>query len=695
MIKKLFHKFLNFHLSILILLIAFLSIKILFMFKSEFWISFLSDLISIPIVILVVKKFIGFQNKRKFTQIQLLTGFIILEIIFILFSETSLYFLGPTLKSLKSLIIKPTLFIGIISGFFSVVYIFFISIILSILTILFFSRQKTTIKNYYVITIVYFILSSLGANFEKYYDILWIKYTFGTLTIAFFIVLTYLNKWVVYLKRKEKLKVIGLCNILLVIIIFAMIKSGSKEQLEELISLFSSSIVTAYNLIFGMALIYSIVLLILTIFQLPATEVIEKKTFEIESLQNLSQMISKVLDIDELTSFIIQTISKMSNSNYVWLCLYDEKDICSFYSRNNNQKVEIDNIKDKIIQNVAPTSGINIIDLDSLDTELNTNTDISKILYIPLVYGNNLLGYIFLGFDKSTQLEMEDFNTLKSIGEYAVVAVQNSRLLQKSIEKERLEKELEVAREIQRKLLPNESPKIPELDIASMFIPAFEVGGDYFDFFQTKEDEFSFVIADVSGKGISAAFYMAEVKGIFESLSKIIFSPKEILIQANKILCKSLDKKSFVSAVFATINLKSGIFKIARGGHCPIIIMKDKAIKHLRPSGIALGFNCSNLFEDNLEEISFKLNPNDLLILYTDGVTEARNKNLEEFGTDRLNEILRKYSHLTSEQILQNVIKDISVFSQEFPQHDDITMIAIKYSGVKDDRILFKNQNHR
>ncbi len=683
MIKNLYNKFLNSRFNIPILLSIFLLVKLFFLFKADFFISILSDLISVPVVILVVKKLIDYQQKRAFTQIQLLFRFIILEIIFILFSETSLYFLGPTLKSLKSLVIKPTIFIGIISGLFSVAYIFFISIILSILTILFFSRQKKTIKNYYVITMVYFVLSSLGSNFEKHFDILWIKYTFGTLTIIFFIILTYLNKWVVYLKRKDKLKVIGLCNILLAIIIFAMIKSGSKEQLEELISLFSTSVITAYNLIFGMAFVYSIILLILTFFQLPATEVIEKKTFEIESLQNLSQMISKVLDIDELTSFITETIVKISNSNYVWLCLFDDKDHCTFYTKDKSLNFDIEKVKNKILNPDSLKGEINIVNLEAENLQTNSNSTINKIVYIPLIYSKELFGYIFIGFDKTTQLELDDFSTLKSIGEYSVIAIQNSRLIKESIEKERLEKELEVARDIQKKLLPEEPFNFPELDIAALFIPAFEVGGDYYDLFPINNDELGFVIADVSGKGISAAFYMAEIKGIFESISKIISSPKEILIQANKILCKSFDKKNFVSVVFANFNVRTGIVKIARGGHCPIVLLKNGLINYLRPSGIALGFNCNELFENNLEEVHLKFDRNDLLILYTDGVTEARNKNLEEFGTERLNEILIKHHHLSSGEILQNLIKNISLFSQDFPQHDDITMLAIKYKGVK------------
>lgn len=645
----------------------------------------IGDVISIPIVMLAVNKFIAYQQKRKFTQIQLLGFFIAFEILFILFSETSLYFLGPTIRSLKELVVKPSLFIGILSGFFTLSYIFFTSLILSILTILFFSRQKKNIKNYYIITIIYFILSSLGANFEKYYEILWIKYTFGTLTIAFFIVLTYLNKWVIYLKRKEKLKVIGLSNALFIIIIISLTQSGSKEQLEELISIFSSSVITAYNLIIGMAFVYALVILILTIFQLPTTEVIERKTFEIESLQNLSQVISKVLDIDELVSFIIKTIDQITYSNFVHICLIDEKRNCNFYSNNNEGKEWLDSFnKTFLLKNQQLTDGKNLeINITDLSSDLNSTLE--KIIVIPLVFNQELLGYILIGKDKNSIIDEIDLNTLKSIGEYSAIAIQNYRLLQKSIEKERLEKELEVARAVQKKLIPENPPLNQNLDIAFTFIPALEVGGDYIDYFQINENTLGFIIADVSGKGISAAFYMAEVKGIFESLSKILINPKDILVQANKILCKSLDRKSFVSVAYATINLETGLVKIARAGHCPILFLRNSQCTQLLPSGIAIGLDHSQLFDDNLEEISFQFEKDDLLLFYTDGVTEARNQYLEEFGNDRLSDILKESINQSSQNIIQKIVQELSVFSKDYPQHDDITLLAIKYLGDKNE----------
>jgi len=676
----------SFRYNFIFLIILFLLLKITFLFKENFVISFTGDLILIPIVYSFVKHLIRFQEKKKFSQIQLLLGFIKFEIFFILFSETSLYILSPILKDLKGLLVKPTIFIGLISGFYTFVYLLFISIILAILTILFFTRQKKNIERYYKTTIFLLILGSLSSHFQKYFDASFLEYTFGSLSVVFFILMSYLNKWVIYLSRKEKIKVIIICNILLAIVIYSMIKSGDDTGINDLIPIFSNATLTAYKFIYAFAFVYPIILQILIIFQLPVTEVIEKKTSEVESLQNLSQMISKVLDIEELVSIIIQTIERITSSRDVFICLIDEKSNCKFYSNISESRNLFDRLSQLLTSKLNQTNE-KILEIDVNEFYSEENHQIEKLIIIPLVYNKKLIGYILIGKDRASILDEDDLNTLKSIGEYSAIAIQNHHLLQKSIEKERLEKELEVAREVQKKLIPENTPSIKNLDIAHTFIPAFEVGGDYIDYFQLDENYLGFIIADVSGKGISAAFYMAEVKGIFESLSKILKNPKDILIQANKILCKSLDRKSFVSVVYAIIDLQKGYLRIARAGHCPILFLKNSELVELIPSGIALGLISNELFENNLEEVFFELEKNDLLLLYTDGVTEARNQNLEEFGTDRLNEIVKKSEGDCSNEIIQNIIEELTIFSKEYPQHDDITLLAIKYLGDKNERV--------
>ncbi len=284
----------------------------------------------------------------------------------------------------------------------------------------------------------------------------------------------------------------------------------------------------------------------------------------------------------------------------------------------------------------------------------------------------------------------EDKAAINTFSDYASVAMENSLLLEQSIEKERLEKELDVAREIQKKILPASDPKFKSLSVTSVFIPAFEVGGDYYDFFEISKNKFGFIIADVSGKGISAAFIMAEVKGIFSSLSRMIESPKDILIKANEILQNTLNKKSFVSALYGIIDFNDEVIRFARAGHCPALLVRDNSVETFKPSGIGLGLTNQDLFSNHLEEIKIDLKQNDTLVFYTDGITEAKNKEFEDFGERRFAEILIEYSNESVNKIANEVIKDVTLFSRNHSQYDDITLVILKWhkknniDGVKE-----------
>ena len=168
-------------------------------------------------------------------------------------------------------------------------------------------------------------------------------------------------------------------------------------------------------------------------------------------------------------------------------------------------------------------------------------------------------------------------------------------------EKEKLNAELEAARQIQSDMLPNQLPDNEKISVAAYSTISNEVGGDFYDFFEISKTKLGFVIADVSGKGITAAFIMAEVKGIFESLSKIIESPKEILTKANDILIRTLDNKTFVSAVYGLIDFEKGQMKISRAGHCPVLLLRNDTAQSVKPSGIGLGISEVDQFKLHLE----------------------------------------------------------------------------------------------
>jgi serine phosphatase RsbU (regulator of sigma subunit) len=319
-----------------------------------------------------------------------------------------------------------------------------------------------------------------------------------------------------------------------------------------------------------------------------------------------------------------------------------------------------------------------IYKLSSLRDVPELSEKYSSVAISALQVHQGVKGYLFASKKGDMLFDDEDKNALNTFADYASVAMENSKLLEQSIEKERLEKELDVAREVQRKILPRTNPQYSGLDVYATFIPAFEVGGDYYDFFEISQNKLGFVIADVSGKGITAAFIMAEVKGIFESLSKTSLSPKQILISANQILKRTLDRKSFVSAAFGLIDLNERKLFIARAGHCPILLIRNGISQDVKPSGLGLGLDYSNYFASTLEEVKLDLQKDDVLVLFTDGITEAKDSQKEDFGEVNFERVLTENSHLTAEQITNQVIKSVTLFSKNTTQHDDITLVIFK-----------------
>jgi serine phosphatase RsbU (regulator of sigma subunit) len=259
-------------------------------------------------------------------------------------------------------------------------------------------------------------------------------------------------------------------------------------------------------------------------------------------------------------------------------------------------------------------------------------------------------------------------------------------LLQTAAEKKRLEEELRIARQIQMSLLPRGPLDVPGLGITALCVPAREVGGDYYDFFPLAENRLGVMIADVSGKGTSAALYMAELKGIVLALSQRYHSPREMLCEANRILAENLDSRSFITVTYAVIDLDAGRMTYCRAGHTPLIYLPGpsaptRGAQVLTPSGMVLGLRLPGAFErfdELLEEETVALHGGDVIVLYTDGITEAMNANNDLFGETRLSKIVEEHGHLGSGELRERILREIESFVGGADQHDDMTMILLK-----------------
>jgi serine phosphatase RsbU (regulator of sigma subunit) len=255
-------------------------------------------------------------------------------------------------------------------------------------------------------------------------------------------------------------------------------------------------------------------------------------------------------------------------------------------------------------------------------------------------------------------------------------------LLRQSAEKERLEEELRIARTIQRSLLPKDRVSVPGLSIAALCLPAKEVGGDYYDFIPLSDGRLAILIADVSGKGTSAALYMAELKGLALSLSRIYDSPRRLLIEANQILAANLDSRSFITMVYAVLDVKQRKMTYARAGHNPILQLSGNGDRPraqvLAPDGMGLALDRGAQFEKILEEDSVPLASGDLFLFFTDGVTEAMNDRSELFGDDRLRGIMEDNAELSTEELREKMVDEVFNFAGGAVQHDDMTMVLVK-----------------
>jgi serine phosphatase RsbU (regulator of sigma subunit) len=307
-------------------------------------------------------------------------------------------------------------------------------------------------------------------------------------------------------------------------------------------------------------------------------------------------------------------------------------------------------------------------------------SDVQSLLAAPLAAADKMLGCLFVGKRMEYSFEQEDVDTLRTFGEQVVIAIENARLVAESLVKERLEQELRIAHYAQMKLLPKAMPEFPGIELAAICMTANEVGGDYYDFFNLPGGNLGIVVGDVSGKGPSAAFIMAELKGIMEAFARQSISPKEMLISANKILYSTLDRNTFVSVIYGIWDAKEHLFTFCRAGQCPLVLVESGAgqAKVLEPYGMGLGLDQGDLFADSLQEVTLRVASGDTLLFYTDGAVEARNSQGHEFGEPQLNTLFEQHANQSAEGLLTSLVHGVREFMGSVRQHDDLTFVILK-----------------
>jgi serine phosphatase RsbU (regulator of sigma subunit)/anti-sigma regulatory factor (Ser/Thr protein kinase) len=250
------------------------------------------------------------------------------------------------------------------------------------------------------------------------------------------------------------------------------------------------------------------------------------------------------------------------------------------------------------------------------------------------------------------------------------------------VEQEKVQKEIQVAKEIQTTLLPKDLPETEGFDIASFYRAARDVGGDYYDVMKVGPGLIGVIVADVSGKGVPGSLVMTITRTVVRLVANQNRSAKNVLVKVNNFVKEDMKKGMFVTAFYLVLDSLSRKINFACAGHDPLLIYRAKEDKvyWVKPKGFPLGISLpdDDLFRTVMAEETIKLQKDDLLLIYTDGVTEAMNGKREQFGEQRFVEAVKKYGKLTSREFIANLEEELKNFTQGYPQNDDITLVAVK-----------------
>jgi len=299
------------------------------------------------------------------------------------------------------------------------------------------------------------------------------------------------------------------------------------------------------------------------------------------------------------------------------------------------------------------------------------------LIGFPVMVRNDLFGVMVVEeSNEDRRFRQKRIEIISGICQQVALSIQNEHLQREMVLRERLEHEVELARQIQKTFLPDHLPEFPNWDLGAYWRPAREVGGDFYDIFELPDGRLGLFIADVSDKGIPAALFMALTRTLVRAVVYDTPSPAAVLQRVNNIIIPDNEQSMFVTAFYASLDLNTGMFEYANAGHNPPLwfTKKNGSITALPRTGMALGIVENTEMENKI----IQLHGGDFVLMYTDGLTEAFSPEEEAFGEERVNELLHKHADDTAASMMSAFENAINGFSGMLPPADDLTMVSIR-----------------
>jgi sigma-B regulation protein RsbU (phosphoserine phosphatase) len=403
-------------------------------------------------------------------------------------------------------------------------------------------------------------------------------------------------------------------------------------------------------------------------------------------LCRLSQAFNSSLDLDEVLNRVMDEVITTMSAERGFVMLREASGKLAFRVARGIDHSTIDDPQFQVSRNVVEQvarEGQPMLTGDAqLDDRLSMHQSIvslglRSILCVPLKLKEKVSGVIYV--DNRLQAGVfgpADLELLNAIASSAAIAIENARLYQVAVEKGRMERELQVARQVQASLLPRATPQVPGWEFAAWWRPAREVAGDYYDFIPLVGGQIGFVIADVSDKGMPSALFMGLTRSVVRASVGHAPSPAADIAHANRLICADSSEGMFVTLFYAQLDPRVGEFTYVNAGHNPPLLYRagqEQGTKLVR-TGMALGV----LPDTPFEQCAVHLDAGDLLVLYTDGIVDAVNAQWQRFGMERLERILLEHSRRPAVDLMAALEGAIDGFTASTSQFDDIAVVIVK-----------------
>ncbi|ANQ50193.1 serine/threonine-protein phosphatase [Flammeovirga sp. MY04] len=414
------------------------------------------------------------------------------------------------------------------------------------------------------------------------------------------------------------------------------------------------------------------------LFSLPTSSVFEKKEQEISSFRNLSLAVRDGKKESDVYRVLLNSSLKSIQADAGWIMSNDyEVKVVTGIDEEDVRQV-LSDLRNAPYNGGAPLK----LNYQPYFRKENANRNYRSILAIPIIVDQQVRDSLILVKRLHNSIDSVMQSTVNTYVAQAGIALFNLDLLSKAVKNEVYKNSMQIAKQTQEALMPKSLEINENIEVYVTWEPAIVVGGDYYDMHRLNDHEVSFIIADVSGKGPKAAFNMAQMKGIYQSLAREeSIKPDEFFTKANAALTGCIQRDTFITATYLHVNTDAMKVDFARAGHCPTLYYdtEKQEAQFLENRGLGLGIVRNNSYSKFIHNHEIKYNHGDLMILYTDGITEARSKNgVDEYGYEHMKKIIEEYHELPLKEIANKILEDIYGFMGKKAMDDDFTLLLIR-----------------